>query len=138
MPRAISQPRALFANLVGGFDDATLNKVASAEAWWTPRLRCDECSPQVIFQVRIFAFVRGLSRVFSGGARLDLWLPALGVLVAVTAIAAAFWYRKRKIEHPHASLERAAENLGHIETALDPFLRTGDYIPERVRKPSHE
>jgi len=69
---------------------------------------------------------------------LDLLLPVLGVLVAVIAIAAVFWYRKRKIEHAHASLQRAAEDLGHIETALDPFLRTGDYIPERVRKPLHE
>jgi DNA helicase-4 len=69
---------------------------------------------------------------------LDLLLPVLGVLVAVIAIAAVFWYRRRKIEHAHASLQRAAEDLGHIQTALDPFLRTGDYIPERVRKPLHE
>jgi hypothetical protein len=66
---------------------------------------------------------------------LDLLLPVLGPVVAVIAIAAVLWYRKRKIEHAHASLQRAAEDLGHVETALDPFLRTGDYIPERVRKP---
>jgi hypothetical protein len=69
------------------------------------------------------------------GTGLDLLLPVLGALVAVIAMAAVLWYRKRKIEHAHASLERAAEDLGHIETTLDPFLRTGDYIPERVRRP---
>jgi len=61
-----------------------------------------------------------------------LLVPAL----AATALGVAgfLWYRKRQVQQAAIRLGQAAVDLDEIERTLRAFTRTGDYIPERVRR----
>jgi len=57
------------------------------------------------------------------------------VVAAALGVVAFLWYRKRRVQQAGIALQQAADDLRGIESSLQPFTRTGDYIPERVRRP---
>jgi len=57
------------------------------------------------------------------------------IVAAALGVAAVLWYRKRQAERVGTTLEQSAAGLGNIESSLQSYIRTGDYIPERVRRP---
>ncbi len=54
---------------------------------------------------------------------------------AVIGIAAFLWHRKRQIHQAGIRLQQVVPDLQSIESSLQSFVSTGDYIPERVRRP---
>jgi len=54
---------------------------------------------------------------------------------AVVGIAAFLWYRKRQVHQAGIRLQQVGPDLQSIESSLQSFVSTGDYIPERVRRP---
>ncbi len=67
-----------------------------------------------------------------------LWL-VLGLVVAailaITVLAALPWYRKHSIEQARASLNEVPPILTKIDSSLEPFVSSKEYIPERVGRP---
>src|SRR2546421_8948511 len=59
----------------------------------------------------------------------------LVVAVAGAGVAAVVWYRKRQLARACIGLRQAKTDLLDIDTALETFVRSGNYIPESVRRP---
>ena len=59
----------------------------------------------------------------------------LVVAVARAGVAAVVWYRKRQVALARVGLRQAETDLLAIDTALETFVRSGNYIPESVRRP---
>ena len=66
---------------------------------------------------------------------MDLLLLVPVSAAAVVAIAAFLWYRKRQTHQAGIRLQQVGPDLQSIESSLQCFVSTGDYIPERVRRP---
>ncbi len=62
-----------------------------------------------------------------------LLVPVLAA--AALGVAGILWYRKRQVRQAGILLGQAASDLRDSVSALQGFTRTGDYIPERVRRP---
>ena len=65
-----------------------------------------------------------------------VWLILVSVATAL-AIAAFVWSRRRQVERAREGLQQGDAALLGIDGALQSFVSTGDYIPERVRRPIH-
>ena len=65
-----------------------------------------------------------------------VWLILVSV-ATVLAIAAFVWSRRRQVERAREGLQQGDAALLGIDGALQSFVSTGDYIPERVRRPIH-
>ena len=59
----------------------------------------------------------------------------LVVAVAGAGVAAVVWYRKRQLARARVGLRQAETDLLDIDTALQTFVLSGNYIPESVRRP---
>src|SRR5438094_10235286 len=59
----------------------------------------------------------------------------LVVAVVGAGVAAVVWYRKRQVARARVGLRQAETDLLAIDTALKTFVRSGNYIPESVRRP---
>src|SRR2546426_6020509 len=59
----------------------------------------------------------------------------LVVAVAGAGVAAVVWYRKRQVALARLGLRQAETDLLDIDTALQTFVRSGNYIPESIRRP---
>src|SRR5256714_14809736 len=59
----------------------------------------------------------------------------LVVAVAGAGVAAVVWYRKRQLARARLGLRQAETDLLDIDTALQTFVLSGNYIPESVRRP---
>src|SRR5712692_5105274 len=59
----------------------------------------------------------------------------LVVAAAAAGVAAVVWYRRRQVARARIGLRQAESDLREIENALETFVRTGNYIPESVRRP---
>jgi len=57
------------------------------------------------------------------------------VAAAAAGVAAVVWYRRRQVARALIGLRRAQSDLRGIEKALETFVRSGNYIPESVRRP---
>lgn len=66
---------------------------------------------------------------------MDPLLVVSVVAAAAGSVAAVLWSRKRQVQKAGASLQRADGDLRGIESALQPFVRSGEYLPERIRRP---
>lgn len=64
--------------------------------------------------------------------------PLLLVLIGAAiagGMAVFLWYRKRQVQQARLRLRQTDTDLQAAEAALEPFVRTDAYIPERVRRP---
>src|SRR5256886_2872225 len=59
----------------------------------------------------------------------------LVVAAAVAGVAAVVWYRRRQVARASIGLQQAESDLRGIENALETFVRSGNYIPESIRRP---
>src|SRR5437870_11639613 len=59
----------------------------------------------------------------------------LVVPAAVAGVAAVVWYRRRQVARASIGLQQAESDLRGIENALETFVRSGNYIPESIRRP---
>src|SRR5438445_12704652 len=59
----------------------------------------------------------------------------LVVAAAVAGVVAVVWYRRRQVARASIGLQQAESDLRGIENALETFVRSGNYIPESVRRP---
>src|SRR5947209_6007727 len=59
----------------------------------------------------------------------------LVVAAAVAGVAAVVWYRRRQVARASIALRQAESDLREIENALETFVRSGNYIPESIRRP---
>src|SRR3989475_3693197 len=59
----------------------------------------------------------------------------LGVAAVAAGVAGVVWYRRRQVARARIGLRQAESDLREIENALDTFVRSGNYIPESVRRP---
>ena len=66
---------------------------------------------------------------------MDPLLLVPGLAAAALGVAGFLWFRKRQVQQAGIRLDQAAAELGGIERTLQVFTRTGDYIPERIRRP---
>jgi len=57
------------------------------------------------------------------------------VAAAAAGVAAVVWYRRRQVARALIGLRQAQSDLRGIEKALETFVRSGNYIPESVRRP---
>src|SRR3989475_12315430 len=57
------------------------------------------------------------------------------VAAAVAGVAAVFWYRRRQVASALIGLRQVQSDLRGIEKAVETFVRSGNYIPESVRRP---
>src|SRR2546430_13167267 len=57
------------------------------------------------------------------------------VAAAAAGVAAVVWYRRRQVARALVGLRQAQSDLRSIEKALETFVRSGNYIPESVRRP---
>ena len=55
--------------------------------------------------------------------------------VVAAGVAVVVWYRRRQVARALIGLRQARSDLRGIEKALEPFVRSGNYIPESVRRP---
>ena len=78
------------------------------------------------------------SRLLLSSGEMDPLLLVSTVAAAAVGIAAVFLYRKGQVRKAGTKLQGADSVLREIEGSLQPFVRTGDYIPERVRRPLDE
>src|SRR2546422_2683248 len=66
-------------------------------------------------------------------------MDPLSLVLVVAAVAAGVagvvWYRRRQVARARIGLRQAESDLREIENALDTFVRSGNYIPESVRRP---
>src|SRR2546422_11570180 len=58
----------------------------------------------------------------------------LVVAAAVAGVAAVVWYRRRQVARASIGLQQAESDLRGIENALETFVRSGNYIPESIRR----
>src|SRR3990172_6390359 len=68
---------------------------------------------------------------------MDLVWLVLVVVATTLAIVAFLWFRKRQVERARDRLQQAHAVLLGIEGAVQSFVATGEYMPERVRWPLH-
>src|SRR5437667_6280636 len=54
---------------------------------------------------------------------------------AAAGVAGVVWYRRRQVARARIGLRQAESDLREIENALATFVRSGNYIPESVRRP---
>ena len=66
---------------------------------------------------------------------MDLLLLVLVVAAAAAGVAAIVWFRRRQVARARIGLRQAQSDLRGIETALETFVRSGNFIPESVRRP---
>src|SRR5437879_6056308 len=59
----------------------------------------------------------------------------LVVAVVGAGVAAVVWYRKRQVARARVGLRQAETDLLAIDTALETFVRSGNYISGSVRRP---
>src|SRR2546423_5963068 len=59
----------------------------------------------------------------------------LVVAVAGAGVVAVVWYRKRQLARARIGMSQAETDLLDIGTALETFVRSGNYIPESIRRP---
>src|SRR2546421_512419 len=59
----------------------------------------------------------------------------LVVAVAAAGVAAVVWDRRQQVARARVGLRQAGTDLRGIETALEAFVRFGNYIPESVGRP---
>ncbi|TLZ94949.1 MAG: hypothetical protein E6K04_00715 [Methanobacteriota archaeon] len=59
----------------------------------------------------------------------------LVVAAAAAGVSAVVWYRRRQVARARTRLRQAETDLRDIETALETFVRSGNYIPESIRRP---
>src|SRR5437879_4877538 len=78
------------------------------------------------------------SRLLLSSGEMDPLLLVSTVAAAAVGIAAVFLLRKGQVRKAGTKLQGADSVLREIEGSLQPFVRTGDYIPERVRRPLDE
>src|SRR3989475_1740518 len=67
-----------------------------------------------------------------------LWLVlglVLAAVLAIVVLVALPWYRKHSIEQARASLKEVPPILTRIDNALEPYLSSKEYLPERVGRP---
>jgi len=57
------------------------------------------------------------------------------VAVVAAGVAVVVWYRRRQVARALIGLRQAQSDLRGIEKALEPFVRSSNYIPESVRRP---
>src|SRR2546428_4243818 len=66
-------------------------------------------------------------------------MDPLSLVLVVAAVAAGVagvvWYRRRQVARARIALRQAESDPREIETALETFVRSGNYIPESVRRP---
>lgn len=62
-----------------------------------------------------------------------IWLVPSSAAAAM-AVVAVVWVLKRRIRRAHTELQRVHSSLLKIEADLQPFVATGDYMPESVRR----
>src|SRR3989449_3690600 len=66
-------------------------------------------------------------------------MDPLSLVLVVAAVAAGvagvLWYRRRQVARALVGLRQAQSDLRSIEKALETFVRSGNYIPESVRRP---
>src|SRR2546422_10042006 len=66
-------------------------------------------------------------------------MDPLSLVLVVAAVAAGVagvvWYRRRQVARARIALRQAESDLREIENALETFVRSGNYIPESVRRP---
>src|SRR6267378_1287845 len=60
---------------------------------------------------------------------------ALVVAVAGAGVAAFVWYRKRQVARARVGLRQAQTDLLEVDTTLQTFVVSGNYISESVRRP---
>ena len=63
-----------------------------------------------------------------------VWLALFAALAAIAA-AGTVLLRKRREERARNGLREAEVSLSKLEGELRPFVSTGDYLPERIRRP---
>src|SRR5438552_6885265 len=66
---------------------------------------------------------------------MDPLLVVLVVAVTVAGVAAVVWYRRQQVARACIGLRQAETDLLDIDTALETFVRSGNYVPESVRRP---
>src|SRR5256712_1734172 len=59
----------------------------------------------------------------------------LVVAAAAAGVAGIVWYRRRQVARALIGLRKAESDLRGIESGLETFVRSGNYIPESVRRP---
>src|SRR5437879_9777859 len=66
-------------------------------------------------------------------------MDPLSLVLVVAAVAAGVagvvWYRRRQVARARIGLRQAESDLRGIENALETFVRSGNYIPESIRRP---
>src|SRR3972149_10117217 len=62
-----------------------------------------------------------------------LWLSLVLVAIAI-AVSAALRFRKLQVDRARDGLRQVLSVLKDIEGALQPYVRTGDYMPESARR----
>src|SRR3989454_2046541 len=70
-----------------------------------------------------------------GGVEIDPLSLVPVVAAAVAGVAAIFWYRRRQVASALIGLRQVQSDLRGIEKAVETFVRSGNYIPESVRRP---
>src|SRR5437867_10490546 len=69
------------------------------------------------------------------GVEIDTLSLVFVVAAAATGVAGVLWYRRRQVARALIGLRQAQSDLRGIEKALETFVRSGNYIPESVRRP---
>src|SRR2546427_2727165 len=67
-----------------------------------------------------------------------LWLVlglVLGAIIAIVVLVALPWYQSHGIEQARASLKEVPPILAKIDSSLEPYLSSKEYLPERVSRP---
>src|SRR5438034_11367434 len=59
----------------------------------------------------------------------------LVVAAVLAGVAAVVWHRRRQVARASTGLQQAEAGLRVIENALETFVRSGNYIPESIRRP---
>src|SRR5213594_1996635 len=70
-----------------------------------------------------------------GGVEIDPLSLVPVVAVVAAGVAVVVWYRRRQVARALIGLRQAQSDLRGIEKALEPFVRSSNYIPESVRRP---
>src|SRR5207247_3051246 len=81
---------------------------------------------------------RRADRFFSGlvrGVEIDPLSLVLVVAAVAAGVAAVVWYQRRQVARALIRLRQAQSDLRGIQKALETFVRSGNYIPESVRRP---
>jgi len=57
------------------------------------------------------------------------------VAAAAAGVAGLLWHRRRQVARARIGLRQAESDLRGIENAVESFVRSGNYMPESVRRP---